>query len=303
MFKQKPLLGLICLLWPFCITTELKAQSDERSQNSANETTFLSKKELRKMRPAYICTGAGFNAINLRDFATSPLVYRGLARTFSLAYLKADDIRETELGFLTSKGNLVSSVNKYTTLAQIQREDLYFSKLYKISALSGGKFTTKVGGLFNGTFNLRTNSKLQNNAIGIEIIATFFASIKVTKDISRKEDQHKKFLFVKYTLKEKKRNLAFRLNIGILNNIWRNGYIYTNHAAVLNNGKLLSGYELYSGGFRMGTSLDYTTYLKNKNAIQLSYVWDAYQTGSKFDKLELASHSFKISLMFNTNNK
>ena len=60
----------------------------------------------------------------------------------------------------------------------------------------------------------------------MELVPTIFASFKITKDISRTEKKDKRFLFIKYRLKEKQRNLSLRLNIGLLNASLRNGYVY-----------------------------------------------------------------------------
>ncbi|MFC5045478.1 hypothetical protein [Aquimarina hainanensis] len=50
----------------------------------------------------------------------------------------------------------------------------------------------------------------------------------------------------------------------------------------------------------MNTALTYTSYLKNKNALQFSYVWDAYKTGGDLDSLEMATHSIRFAFLFNT---
>ncbi len=89
-----------------------------------------------------------------------------------------------------------------------------------------------------------------------------------------------------------------------MNSSFRNGFIYSGQSQVLNDAKNFDGYvyKVFSG-FRMGSQLDYTRYLKNKNAFQISYLWDAYRTGGQLDKFEMAHHTLRFSLQFNTNNK
>ena len=61
-------------------------------------------------------------------------------------------------------------------------------------------------------------------------------------------------------------------------------------------------FKVFSG-YRLGSRLDYTHYLSNKNAIQLSYIWDAYATGGELDPFQMAHHILSLNLFFNTNNR
>jgi hypothetical protein len=67
----------------------------------------------------------------------------------------------------------------------------------------------------------------------------------------------------------------------------------------LNNDDFFAGYELQIfEGFRLNSALDYTVHLHNKNAVQFSYIWDAYHTGGHHDNFEMAAHILKISLLY-----
>jgi hypothetical protein len=269
---------------------------------SQNDTTTLSKKEIRKERPAYLGFTAGFSYSSFRDFATSPLIYSGTPVYLSLSYLKADMKRESEFGISYSFGNYIKNFNKQYTLSQVKTFSSYYSRLYRLNKLSSGKFNTKIGGVFNITGNTRYNQLLMNNAVGAEWFANLMGSIKITKDISRTDYKDKKFLFIKYKLDPRTRNIAFRLNVGLINSSYRNGYAYLRHT--LDQNDLYYGYQFnIFSGFRMSTALDYTVSLKNRNAIQFSYLWDAYKTGGDLDKFEMAHHTFKLTFLFNTNNR
>ena len=265
---------------------------------------LLSKKEIRKARPSYISLSFGMNSGNFRDFATSPLIYNGFVTTSGASKLRIDDVRESDYGFLFSAGTFSNSFNDHTSASTVKTLSLHYTQLYKLKALNSEKYSVKVGGMVNVTGNLRTNISLQNNAVGVEIIPTIFGSVKVTKNISRKEEKSKRFLFIKYKAKPRTRHISFNLNVGLMNSSYRNGYVYSGKSSVLNNLSLFDDYsfDMFSG-FRIKTALDYTVTLANKNKIQLSYMWDAYKTGGDFDKLEFASHIFKLSFLFNTNNK
>ena len=265
--------------------------------NSTSKGQELSRKELRKLRPAYINVGVGLSAVNFRDFATSPLIYSGAIKTFSVGQMKADALRERELGAVLTSGRLGST----DAASNLTRFDLQYAQFFKIGVLSTEKMNTKVGGMINLTTNIRINPSLMNQAFGLEIIPTLFGSVKLTRDISRKEEKRNQFLFIKYKLNAKQRNVAFRTNIGLFNSSYRNGYSYLGHTEVLNDPKFFDGYEFKAfSGFRIGTSLDYTRYLKNRNAFQISYVWDALVTGAEYEKFEMAAHTLKFSLLFNT---
>ncbi len=271
---------------------------------SQNEEIHLSKKEIRKARPAYIGISLGINSSNFRDFATSPLFYSGWPIYIDGSWQRMDDKRESQMGVSYSFGNYSNFYNDHSASSKVKSVLIYYSQLYKISKLSCPKMNVKVGGLVNFSGNLRINSSLQNNAAGYEFIPTLLGSIKVIKDISRTEVKSKKFLFIKYKLKKRIRSLAFRLNLGIVNSSYRNGYAYIGQSAVLNDTKVFDAYQFNMfSGFRMSTALDYTVSLKNKNKLRLSYLWDAYKTGGDLDKFEMASHTLSFTFLFNTNNK
>lgn len=270
---------------------------------SQNESLPL-KKEVRKSISAYFGISSGLSSSKFRDFATSPLIYKGVPKYISLSHIKSSNNRESEIGLSYSFGKYKNSYNNHSNVSDVKTVSVSYSQLFKINKLSTEKLNIKIGGLINSTGNLRTNVALQNNSTGIELFPTLFGSIKITRDISRKENKQKKFLFIKYKLKQRRRNLAFKLNIGLINNSYRNGYVYSGQSSVLNDTKLFDGYQFkVLSGLRMGSALDYSIYLQNKNQIQFSYLWDAYKTGGDLDKFEMAHHTIRVAFLFNTNNK
>jgi len=261
----------------------------------------LSKKQLRKQRPGYINVGMGIGYSYFRDFATSPLNYAGLPLYFSLAHQKIDKKREFIYSINYERGKYNYANGNSQTFSTVNSIGTNYSRLYQINALSKNDWNFKAGGMMDVTFDLRVNPYLQNNAMGSELFATLFASSKLTKDFSREETKHKKIWFVKYNLQPRERQLSFRLNLALINSTLRNGYAYSGQSYLVNDLKFFDEYQFnVFSGYRISSSLDYTYYLKNKNALQFSYVWDAYQTGGDLDKFEMAHHIFKFSLMFNT---
>lgn len=271
---------------------------------SQNEISNLSNKEQRRNRSAYIGITSGMSYSGFRDFATSPLFYNGSPVYLSLSCIKADEKRESEFGLSYSSGIYSKGFNTQYNESQVEIATLYYSQLFRLNSINSEKFNIKFGGLFNTTGNFRINESLWNNATGAELFTNIFGSIKITIDLSRSENKYKKFLFLNYKLNPRTRNLSYRLNVGLINTSYRNGYAYTRNNVNPTDINLFKGYQFKAfSGFRMSSALDYTFFLKNKNAIQLSYLWDAYITGGDLDKLEMAHHIFKLTFLFNTNNR
>lgn len=268
-----------------------------------DDEPLLSKKELRKNRPAYRGTSLlGLGIGNFRDFATSPLFYSGVSLSSSRFHISIDAQRETEWGSSLSIGLFGNAFNDHNSSSIVISPAIYYSELYELKKLSGDKLNVKVGGLINVTSNVRINQGLLNNANGFELIPTLFGSIKGSLDVSRKTDRDKKFLFFKYKLLKRKKTLALRVNTGLVNSSYRNGYVYAGQSALLNEPNAFDDYQFkVFSGFRMSSSLDYTLYSrKTTNAVQVSYVWDAYKTGGDLDKFEMAQHALRFTLLFNT---
>jgi hypothetical protein len=161
----------------------------------------------------------------------------------------------------------------------------------------------KAGGELNVTGIYRYNPFLEHNTVGAEFFPRLYGSFKVTRDISRTEIQAKRFLFFKY-VQPSRRNIAFRINVGILNNAYRNGYTYVGQGAILNSRKQFDGYKFQTlKGSALSSELAYTVWLRDNNGIRVVYEWGAFKTGGDFDRFEMAQHTFRLVLLCNTNDK
>lgn len=263
----------------------------------------LSKKERKENRPKYRGVSIlGLGVGSFRDYATSPLTYTGLTLSSSRFSISMDEYRETESGTSMTFGAFGNTFNDHGSTSITISPSLYYSELYSLPKFSISKFNLKVGGMMNVTSNIRINEGLLNNAIGFEIIPTLFGSVKGTLDVSRKETRSKKFLFFKYTLEKRRKSLAFRFNTGLINASFRNGYAYSGQAFLLNEPDPFDDYQFkIFSGYRLSSSIDYTLYSrKTTNAVQFSYIWDAYKTGGDFESFEMAQHALRVTLLFNT---
>lgn len=262
-------------------------------------TLGQTRKEANKLRPSYLELGYGSDRSTIRDFATSPLVYEASARNISLFYHRFDQEKETKFGLNFINGNYQSKVNDEIAIGQVMTFMFTYTKLFQLKSLSSEKWNYKVGGTGSMLGNLRINPALQNAAVGIEFFNNIMVSGKVTRDISRENAKSGKFLFFNYDWKPRTRNLAFQLDIGLINSNFRNGYTYVTQTGVLNERNILEDHEMNSfSGFRMSSALDYTVWLMNGNAYRISYLWDAYTTGGDEDQFEASHHTLKLALLF-----
>jgi len=242
----------------------------------------------------------GFSFSNYIDFATSPLNYNGNPFNFSLAFIYHEEDLEFEMISSGLIGYFADQYHMGENQSDVKIVNWELSYLQKINKFNVQKLKLYVGGDFKFTYNDRVNHTLQNNSWGYEIIPTLFASSKLVWDISRTQPKKGRFLFLSYYLKPRKRDLSFRLNIGIINASYRNHYIYTDaDSFTTNNYNMWDKYvfKVFSG-FRAGTETAYSIYLSNGNSIKFSYIWDAYKTGGDLDKLEMAHHIFNITLLY-----
>jgi hypothetical protein len=272
---------------------------------SQTDVKPLSSKELRKQRPLYINMTTGIGISYYNDFATSALTYMGFPVYLSGSFLRSDNLKESELGFsLTEGSNCIALAGENVYNSSFENIELFYNQLYKINLLSSEIFNFKLGWKLHNALILRSNSSLMNNSFGAEVFPSLMGSFKVTADLSRKQIVEKKFLFIRYKLNPVKRNISFGMNIGILNGVYRNKFAYLGQSDLLNDFQIFDNYQfsLFSG-FRASTSLDYTVFLNNKNALRCSYVWDVYKSGKQIETFQLANHSLRVSLLFNLNNR
>lgn len=267
-----------------------------RAFTQSETTVPIEKKE---SRPAYLSIALGLNISNFRDFATSPLIYSGRPFYTSLSHIDLDEKRESNLSLSYAFGTYKTDFNKHTSESKVHTVSLNYLELFALKKISRSKTNIKIGGQLNSTVNFRDNSELFNNSEGLDVISTLFGSAKATFDLSRTEEKQLKFLFIDYKVDKRIRHLSYMVNIGLINSSYRNGFAYTPPSVPLNEDDFFAGYEFQIfRGFRLNTSLDYTIFLHNKNAIQFSYIWDAYTTGGHHDNFEMAAHILKFSLLF-----
>lgn len=247
----------------------------------------LAQEDLGKnTRPAYLKISSGISRSSFRDFATSPLIYSGQPVYLGLAHLDFDSNRTSLFSLTYSFGSYTNEFNHHESISSVKTLSMNYLELFQLKSIQSEKWNLKVGGRLNATANHRENELLQNNGEGVDIVGTLFGSVSVTRYIKRKERQNDQ--------------LSLTFHTGLINSSYRNGYAYVNQSALLNSDEFFDDYQLeIFSGFRLASAIDYTFFLKNYNAVQVSYLWDAYHTGREEGEFEMATHTLACSILFN----
>lgn len=234
------------------------------------------------LKSIFIGVSAGFEYSKFRDFATSPLFYSGTPLYASLAYLESDARRESGFSLAYSVGNYSNTYNGQHSLSGVDEYALHYSELFILDGKSHSHLNVKVGGSLHGRAVYRNNEGLFNNSQGLDVMFNLSGSVKTT------------WIF------NPRHRLSFLLNVVFLNTSYRNGFAYTSSSAPLNTDEFFADYEfkLFSGSY-YSSAFEYTLSLNNANALQFSYMWNAYRINAHFENFEKASHTFTFSLLYN----
>ncbi len=292
---------LFCVIVFFCLLDSIGFGQTQNAVDTAHNKLpihYYSQLSIGLTSPLY------------RDFATSPLFYRGLGIHLSTAWQKRSDRHERIFRFALGFSALTPRVPKSKLIqpggmAFYGRLDLYYQQLWKLEALSNKNNNLKIGGAVNITQNIRANPALQNNTMGLENISNVMAAAQWTLDISRKKTKQLNLWLFKPTLKPVKRELRFLVNVGVLNFNFRPGYAYAYDSEL--NGMdtnpvawAFANYKFTMNGWRVKTQLEFIKYLSNGNARSWSYVWEATSAKGRHEPFQMASHRLQFTIYFNT---
>lgn len=291
----------------FCFCLQQYGIAQEKTTSNLPDIDKIEFKPTRYFLSSY---GTG-NAI-YRDFATSPLFYRGPLMSLQMAWQKhrSQSTREWALqtNFSPAQAQLSDEQTYKTKSTSVfSSSSLVYSYLHQLSKLTKGKFTFAAGGMWFNTFNFRLNQSLGNNAVGMEFFSNIMASGRVTYDASHSKSGRRYFLkYLYFTRQPRNQRLSFQLNAGLLNWNYRPGYAYkelpeldgskTNPFALV-----LSGFDWKLNGYRFGSELGFIRFKQNGNAVKWAYCWDILHAPGRFEAFQMAMHRIQFSLFFNRN--
>lgn len=285
--------------------------SDIVAQHNAvfSDTTKSQKRNINFDRSLHLT--AGFTSYLYRDFATSPLFYNGIGMRTAIGYELKSDKNEHFLdvdfiiGAAFAQNPLPLSPGN-STMAFLNSSNVYYHYLHELYSPSESKYKAFFGGGFASTFNVRVNSALNNNSVGIENISNFMIALKLNKDISRHKIVIEDLFLFKRKLLPAKRNLSFQLNIGVLNFNYRPGYAY-NYLGEMDGSSTnvlkyaLENHQWAMNGIRLQTRFEYAYFKPYKNGSKWAYVWDFANVPGNFEKYQSAFHRLEYVLIINRN--
>ncbi len=250
----------------------------------------------------------GFNSPRFRDFATSPLFYRGLGLYLATDACKTSEKHERLLGIGFSVNYLNSNTPRSNYLqsysgSTLLQFDIRYLRLWKLNRLSNTTYNIKIGAMARLDQNYRSNPYLLNNAIGLEKIGNLMFSSQLIRDISRSKTRQINMLLFKIHRKPVTRKLRFRLDLGILNFNHRPDYAYAyvqeideEESGALSS--FLKNYRWSLNGWRINTELEIIKHKPNGDLHSWAYVWGAANAPGQYESFQMASHQLKYTHYF-----
>lgn len=246
--------------------------------------------------------------VTYRDFATSPLFYSGPGIVISTSnYERSAQKEQTfdlRFGLFTAfdqapESNVLNS-SSFATLTSLY---FYYHYLFGFQGISNNKWNFKAGPSAIITQNFRFNPSLFNNALGLENISNLMISGLVTRDFTRKKERRLNFYLFSVNLPERRRELRFAVNVGLLNFNYRPGYAYAYDAEIVGTETnpiewALANYRWTMNGWRLQTRLEWVWYLYNGNAYSIYYDWDALHAPGRFEVFQMATHNIGFAYFF-----
>ncbi len=259
----------------------------------------------------YFIPSTGVALVTYRDFATSPLFYSGLGARLALGHQweRPNGEYTVQMAVLGGVANAQVPQSRYfqpSTTGFIVNFNLYSHYLRKVPVELPERLTLRAGGAFVSDFNARFNPQLGNATAGIEAMANLMGVAKLVFDASRRQAVTRGLK--RYSFKQKKpvkRQVDFRLNVGMVNLNYRPGYSFVHDSELDGESPpglawLLSEHRWKVNGWRLGTELGLTRFRANGHPIRLSYHWDAMHAPGRFEHFQMAVHALRITFMFNT---
>ena len=241
-----------------------------------------------KIKPAFLGFSSGMAQVSYRDMGTSPLTYVGTPIFFALSHTDVNLRHESTIALSYYFGEFTPHSVQVNTPSFVRNISLDYLELFAWPKADKSPWSVNIGGQWSTNLNLRKNPSFLNASKGVDLISSLFALIQLKLDLNQG----------KASVPRLKRTFEGRLGISLMNATFRHGFAYLGQGAILNNDDFLMQYEwrLFSG-FRANGLLRYTQSLRTTNAIQLTYVWDAYSVKG-YHELDVAQHLLEVSFLY-----
>jgi len=245
----------------------------------------------------FLTAGGGGSFIKLRDHGVSPLYYEGY---LALGHFSSTTAKKRYS--YTIFGTYGYGVPKATRLStyQMSIHNINYGGdyLHQLRELRPD-IQLKVGGALQGVTNIRFNPSFRNAGSTVESINSLAASAKVEWLID-KEGARRFLWLIPVPGGRRVHKLSYQLNVPFLTAIWSPAFPYLDdftEGTIDYNRKN----EFKFGGFRLSNRFDYHYYLKNGNALQLTYNWEVFKGPNDFGRIEYGQHQLLFGLQIRLN--
>lgn len=247
----------------------------------------------------YLGLSGGVDLSRLRDWAVSPLIYKG-----PLFLGKADltnegrkwDITWVEFGFGTGEISATRGAIYNSDVNTFYYGGSFLRQVWKAKKPA---LDLRTGLVFHGISNFRQTPAFLNAASVVESLNTLMLGARLNWRI-KKDFSPGHFLFFKWRGGLRHYKLSTQFNLPLLHTAWRPDFSYLDDFSA-GDTTVGRNNDLSLGGLRLQAKTDFTYYLRNGNAFRFSYWWDVQQSPGELNRLETAHHIGQLSLMVRLN--
>lgn len=293
------MMKLLGLTITFLVTVSLHAQSDTILKQS--QVTQKNKKISRTQKAKYLNFELFVGQTNAQDYAVSPLQFKGSNFGAGLCYYNRGEDSEWSVNTLATNSFMKNEYSGSKTQFVSGTINAYYLRNSK--KLTGKKIRTYLGGYLLGNGNVRINPSYFNTSYIYDIISSIGISGKINSGFDFKT---KAFTWNNQGTegREKYISLDYQLSIPLLHIYNRPGYAtIDNFASTENTNARETKINTWGKTARLTSKVDLTLFLKNNNALRISYYWDAYSASPNYNKLAVSNTGFLMTLMFRLNKK
>jgi len=247
----------------------------------------------------YLAFGGGLNRTSVNETLNTSLSYTGFTPGFSVEYSMATSKMYVELRNVFSIGSLspYKAGSNFNNTMQNIYENINLNALWLLYKKPESKFYTYAGPMVSGKVQVRgKNSNISNSAYTYDISASFGLAAKVDKYV--KIDH-----IFSWPINEQNFKLGASISYPLVSNVWLQPYSGITKNIAQEGGMLLDLSNSYFGYFLNYTNIEVNLavayLLKNKNAIELSYMHDYNSTQPKHNPSKTLNQMLSLKLYFN----
>lgn len=244
----------------------------------------------------------GSSLSKYRDSGVSPLLYKGILPWGAIAYSANTSKWQLNIGTNGFAG-IFSQKSDLATYSTQGISGVFNASYLRLLPTDPDKlFQYYLGGDIQHDINFRISPHYMNAQFVTDNISSIALRGKIHYDFNIPAKSGK-FLFVKFNRPQRYFHLGYTVSLPFFTALYRPGFSYVSNGTSGEN-DVFDGYiwstMIYSG-FR--SSLEFRKYLKNGNAIGLTYNFSVFSSSGKsnFSFVQTASHQLGLLFYFRMN--